>query len=186
MRSIAICCLCLSVLIGCSQSPNPAKDPCAANMMQIWREMMSWEDSRGRDRFPSSLSVLTDVSPSLFVCPSSGHQPGAITNVDQWTDYIYVPDAQDWMRLDLAILIDPPENHKGKYGYVLFGGGWVEQLLTSEVRALIREPWCKPTPGRKSIGIYLGPNGSEIPFAVYAKTNVTVRIPERWRATYHQ
>jgi len=153
------------------------------NMMAIYWKLVEWESSD--DKFPPSFSVLTNVSPSLFVCPNSGHLPGAMTNVDQWTDYIYMPSAHDWIRLDLAVLIDPPENHEGKYGYVLFGGGWVKQLPADKVRALIKEPWCMPTPGRKSITIY-DTHGAVIPFAVYARTNVAFHIPERFRTIYQQ
>ena len=181
MRAYAIACACLSVLTGCSSAPPPTSG-CSTNMMAIWWKMREWEGDG--DRFPLSLDVLTDAPPALFVCPSSGHHSGALTNVDAWTDYIYVPGAQDWMRLDLAVLICPPENHGGKYGHVVFGGGWVKQLPAAEVRALIKEPWCRPTDGRKNIRIYLGPNGTEIPFADYARTNVTVSVPERFHPSY--
>ncbi|MCX6925456.1 MAG: hypothetical protein NT154_19945 [Verrucomicrobia bacterium] len=151
-------------------------------MKSIWWRMHDWEGEG--DQFPASLSVLTDAPVSLFVCPNSGRQPGAITDVDAWTDYIYVPSTHDWMRLDLAVLVCPPENHGGKYGHVIFGDGWGERLPAAQVRALIKERWCRPTPGRRSIGIYLGPNGTEIPFVDYARTNVTVSIPQRFQAVY--
>jgi hypothetical protein len=181
MRTTVAITVFLASVIGCSKGQKSSDDPCAANMIAIWDRMNDWEGDG--DGFPPSLNVLTNVSPTLFVCPSSGHHPGAVTNVDQWTDYIYVPGAQDWMRLDLAVLIDPPENHKGEYGYVLFGGRWVRRLPADQVRALVKEPWCMPTPGRKNTTIY-GLNGIEIPFADYARTNITVIIPERFRSIY--
>jgi hypothetical protein len=182
MRTAAIILVCVAFVSGCSAGRKPSGDPCAANMIAIWDKMDEWEGDR--DRFPASLNSVGST-PQLFVCPSSGHKEGTSTNVDEWTDYIYVPSAQDWMRLDLAILICPPENHDGKYGNVLLGGRVVRRLPAAQVRALIKEPWCMPTPGRKSITIS-GPNGTEIPFAEYARTNITVVIPERFRSIYRQ
>jgi hypothetical protein len=153
-------------------------------MMAIWLKLEAWGSEDGRGGFPPSLSVLTDAAPSLFLCPSSGREPGAVTNVDEWTDYIYVPNAEDWMRVDLAVLICPPENHGGKYGHVVFGGGQMRRLPAAQAKALIKEPWCMPTPARKSISIrsYEG----EIPFAEYARTNITVHVPDRFRQIYAQ
>lgn len=174
-----ICCLMACILTGCSTPAKSAADLCTTNMMAILSKLDEAEGDG--DRFPGSLNVLLDASPSLFVCPASGHRSGRMTNVDDWTDYIYVPNAQDWMRLRLAVLICPPENHHGKYGHVVFGGGMKERLPPDEVRKLIREPWSAP--GEKGCTIWDGVGG-KIPFETYARTNVTVHIPKPLQALY--
>ncbi len=139
-------------------------------MTAIWWQMSNWEGDG--DHFPPSLSCLTNAKSSIFICPETGHSPGVLTNVDQWTDYIYVPELPDAGRQDVAVLICPPENHGGAYGHVLWGGGWCVRLPPDKTRALIREPWCMPTAAR-SAG-----------FDQFVKPKIKVQIPEKFRPEY--
>ena len=44
--------------------------------------------------FPSNFASLAHsyaANPRLYICPSSGTEPGSLTNVDEWMDYIYIP-----------------------------------------------------------------------------------------------
>ena len=77
---------------------------------------------------------------------------------------------------DVAILICPPENHAGKYGHVIWGCGLGRDLPVTlpadQIRALIREPWCRP----------IGIRGSG--FDELVKPQMRIRIPERLRSIY--
>jgi len=70
--------------------------------------------------YPSNLDMLSnDLSPDLFVCPGSGNKPGSLTNVMEWTDYIYVTGLSTSTPPGVPVLLCPPENHKGKGGSIL-------------------------------------------------------------------
>jgi hypothetical protein len=186
MRALAIA-LGLSVILGCSPrpiSPSQKADLCTTNMMAIYFEVVCW--NYNGDSFPPSLASLAQTNPAnYFVCPCSGHAPGSVTNVEDWTDYIYLSGTHmdSTMLLDVATLICPPENHDGQFGHVVWGGGWIERLPADKIRALIKEPWCMPTPGRGSISISDG-HGGNIPIPEYLRTNTTLHVPERFRKVY--
>jgi hypothetical protein len=73
--------------------------------------------------YPLDLALLNsnDVSPELFVCPTSGNKPGAMSNVMEWMDYIYVAGLssdQEYPK-NLPILIEPPLHHDKAGGNAL-------------------------------------------------------------------
>jgi hypothetical protein len=154
-------------------------DACSTNMMQI---AVALRIAIGEsDRFPASLTTLTNVpffNSSLLVCPLTGHVPGAISNAEAWTDYIYVGNGLEGGMCDVALLISPPENHGGKFGYVLWGCGNVTQLDASYVRALIKAPWCLPARVRGETFV------REDGFDKFVKPTIKVRIPARFAGIY--
>lgn len=79
-----------------------------------------------------------------FVCPGTGTRPGSFSNVDEWTDFIYVGNNID-SRPDVPMIISPPENHDGQYGYVVMPIEGIIRLPSIQVRALINEPWLVAT-----------------------------------------
>jgi hypothetical protein len=142
-------------------------------MMEVWWELHNWIGDG--DRWPPSFASLSDTTnTSIFVCPYTGHKAGSLTNVEEWTDYIYIGGASEGM-CDVALLICPPENHGGKYGHVLWHCGWGRDLPVTlpaaQIQALIREPWCRSTSFRGS------------GFDKY-ETRMQIRIPERLRPIY--
>lgn len=157
-------------------------DACSTNMTQLgaWLRIAIGEG----DRFPSSLAALAvctnypNFSNTLLVCPATGHVPGAISNVEAWTDYIYVGNGLEGGMCDVALLISPPENHGGKFGYVLWGCGNVTQLDASYVRALIKAPWCLPARARGET--FVRDDG----FDKFVKPTIKVRIPARFSGIY--
>ena len=180
MRTLAIA-LGLSVILGCSPHPlgqGGRANLCMTNMMAIYFEVRYWNFNGAS--FPPSLASLADTNPPAnFVCPSSGHAPGSMTNVENWTDYIYLSGTHmdNSELLDVATIICPPENHGGQFGHVVWGGGWIERLPADKVRALIKEPWCMPGPGRGSFG-------GDTPINEYLRTNTTLHVPPRFRSIY--
>lgn len=157
-------------------------DACSTNMMQlaVWLRIAMGEGYR----YPTTLASLAvctnypNFSNTLLVCPTTGHVPGAISNVEDWTDYVYVGNGDDGGMCDVALLISPPENHGGKFGYVLWGCGNVTQLDASHVRALIKAPWCLPARAREDTFV------REDGFDKFVKPTIKVRIPARFAGIY--
>jgi len=124
--------------------------------------------------FPPSLNELARLTTnaSLFICPSTREKPADMPNVEQWSDFIYVANLPD-LATDkrLPVLISPPENHGGKYGYVVWLTGEVVRLPSSDIRKLIAEPWHLATdaPPRE---------------ADQWKNKAQVRLPARFRKLY--
>ena len=136
--------------IGCSRTQNyiaissqkidTEEISVSNNLVQIWSLLRAAEGNR--DRFPKSLSELK-LSPEqkmLFICPGTKTQPGSMDASDEWADYIYVGGVWDGSG-KTALIISPPENYQGKYGYVLCAGLWVYRLPPNQIRALVRMPW---------------------------------------------
>ena|SRR5205809_5791817 len=173
MRSFAIVCS-LIFLAGCSSHtvPKPAVgDRYTINMMAVWWALHDWIGEG--DRFPPSLaSVVNATNTTIFVSPSTSHTPGMATNVDEWTDYIYVGSGMEGCMCDVALLISPPENHGGSFGYVVWGCGEVVKFPADQVRALIKEPWGMPTQARCG------------GFDEFAKPHIMIHVPDRFRSIY--
>jgi hypothetical protein len=145
-------------------------DACSTNMMGIFLELLKAVGPSG-DKFPPSLASLSYFTNyALFVCPTTGHVPGTMSNVEEWTDYIYVSGGNQGTMCNVALLISPPENHGGKFGYVLWGYDYVVQLPTDQVRALIKEPWCLKIQGQG--------------WDEFVKPEIKVHIPARFASIY--
>jgi len=181
MRPIIPILIIALTIAGCGRKQSSEiipHDTCSTNMLAIYFELLDWTLPSG-DLFPPSLASLTDcTNNALFVCPTTGHVPGAMSNVENWTDYIYVSGGDEGTMCDVALLISPPENHGGKYGYALWGCDYVSQLPADQVRALIKEPWCLPAEacGRLSVR---GQGWEE-----FVKPKLKVHIPARFASIY--
>jgi hypothetical protein len=123
--------------------------------------------------YPQTFSdlELDTTNINLFICPVTGHKPGNIKKVDEWTDYIYVGGLTQIQDPKVAMLISPSENYNNKKGYILYFSGELEQLPESDIRRLIIEPW------------YFATNASPYEINILKK-QVTVHIPQRLRAYY--
>ncbi len=124
------------------------------------------------DTYPPSLASLAATNDArVFVSPSSGHAAQTMSNVQEWTDYIYVRGPNEPCMFDVALLICPPENHGGRYGHVCFGSGEVDRLPADRIRALIREPWGL----RQQAGWF---------YEQHFQEKITAQIPETYRVLY--
>src|SRR5439155_26888709 len=106
----------------------------------------------------------------ILVCPGTGSKPGAINDVEEWTDYIYIGSTPVYFER-AAMLISPPENHNGKSGYVLFCNGAISKLPPDEVREFIRHP-LRNAPDVQN------------PELEATRSLVSVRIPKRLQPYY--
>ena len=147
-------------------------DLCITNLNNLHGEFRP--DLLTDELYPSGMlnSLPKTLNPSLFVCPNSGHGCGSMTNLNEWTDYIYLSGE----RLDegyiakTAIIICPPENHGGKFGHVTWGGGGTDRLLADKVQALIKDPTCM--------------QGESPAFRDDIRGRTTLHVPPRFRSIY--
>ncbi|HWY75418.1 MAG TPA: hypothetical protein VN281_07370 [Verrucomicrobiae bacterium] len=127
--------------------------------------------------YPKRLNELPNsVNPSLFICQGTGSHAGRMADIDDWTDLIYVGNLTDDFVMHVALVISPPENHSGSYGYVLFAEGDVCRLASQEVRQLINDPFSEAT---------LAYSASDTPDNVAGeKHRAIINIPRKYRAMY--
>jgi hypothetical protein len=153
------------------ESPPSPDDLCLSNLTSVWEGCQRWMGDSAI--YPSNLSVLAQpiiTNSAVFVCPATGHKPGSVTNVDQWTDYIYFASAPE-LYDQIPVLICPPENHGGKFGHVIWQGRHTDRLTPAQISGLIREPWNMQAPL------------SSMALARYQES-IVIRIPERVRGIY--
>jgi hypothetical protein len=111
------------------------------NLRQVGMLLNTW--ALAGDRFPTNFHGLgPSVNSSLFVVPGLSTNPGPIARIEDWTDYIYLGNLMAGPSFDVAMVISPPENHGGDYGFVLYAGGVVKCLPAEAVRKLIKDPFC--------------------------------------------
>jgi hypothetical protein len=163
----------LAALSGACQRREPATredDLCLTNLTEIYLGFRHWEGDRAI--YPPTLRELQGYVPSakVLVCPASGHEAGSFTNIEQWTDYSYFGNEHEDF-LQVALVICPPENHRSKFGHVLWQDGQSSRLSSDQVRALIAKPWCMAT-NASTVGVER------------AKAAATARMPARFEATY--
>jgi len=100
---------------------------CMSNLQQTGLASRMYQQDHGNS-FPHSILGLTNLlpNPKLFICPGTGNEPGALSNVLDWTDYTFLlPPGTN-----MVLAYCSPENHKGEGGNVLFADGSVQ--------------WCGP------------------------------------------
>jgi hypothetical protein len=153
------------------ESPLSPQDLCLSNLTSIWEACQQWMGDGAI--YPSNLSVLVQpiiTNSAVFVCSATGHKPGSMTNVDQWTDYIYFASAPE-LYDQIPVVICPPENHGGRFGHVIWQGRNSDRLTPAQIAELIREPWSMQAPL------------SSLALARYQES-IVVHIPERLRNIY--
>lgn len=147
-------------------------DPEIQNLSRIWIVLNgAAKRIKGPRQVPASLVELgPSANSNLFVCASTGSRPGPMSEVQEWSDYVYVGNV--WLTAPDAVLaISPPENYAGKHGYVLFANAAIRRLPPDEVRNLIKNP------------LRLVPSAATR--SELAK-EITVTVPKRLRAYYSE
>lgn len=96
-----------------------------------------------KTNYPPSLSCLgsNDTSPSVLVCPgvwpALKDYPEPLSEMDEYTDYIYVAGLGPTSPLGIPLLICPPINHRGKGGNVLDSDHSLRWVPSPEIDKLI-------------------------------------------------
>lgn len=130
--------------------------PCMSNLNSIWRACVMYSMDH-EEVFPTSFAQITNVvqDPKTFICPRSGHKPGPLELVDEWTDYVLVTNvsADSSGKLKLILAYCKPENHENRGVNVVCVNGaglWIDQEgftnLTCNMKAHSRINEIKPQP----------------------------------------
>lgn len=110
---------------------------CMNNLKQISlaARMYSMDN---QEQFPPDLSSLTKYAdaPQLFVCPATRRQPGAMEQVDRWSDYVLVPNRKGSDPGDSVLAFSKPDCYPGKGGNIVFVDGHVQWCSLDEYRRL--------------------------------------------------
>lgn len=139
---LLLCFGCSPGLLVTSGSPSVS---CSNNLAQIYIVLKDAVGPSGA-YFPKTLGDLSNnPDPNLFICSGAESRPGKMTDIVEWTDLIYVGNLTDSFIMGAALMISPPENHGGVYGYVLFSDGRVERLPAGQIRQLINDPFMMAT-----------------------------------------
>ncbi len=110
---------------------------CISNLRQISLAATMYSmDNQGR--FPPDLQSLTQYAaePQLFVCPATRHRPGALDQVDQWADYILVPNRKATDSGDTVLAFSKPDCYPGRGGTIVFVDGHVRWSPLAEYQQL--------------------------------------------------
>jgi len=114
---------------------------CMSNLAQMGKASILYSMDHD-EKYPPDLKSLGTIMSfaNTYVCKSSGHKPGDMATVDQWTDYILVGNlrASDSARAVLAFC--KPESHKGKGTNVLYVDGSVQWLSSTAFERLLMTP----------------------------------------------
>jgi hypothetical protein len=157
--------------LGCSSKDVPLEHVCSANQREIYSLLREFIGSG--DTFPKSLGELSGIATNstLFVCPATSRKPGEMTNVNEWTDYIYLGNLPEIFSIDVPVLICPPENHGGKVAIACFIDGRIRHISKEEIAAYLeKKPEMEVTVkgGTKMVPI----------------TDVTINVPVRYQTVY--
>jgi hypothetical protein len=173
---LALACILLAaVALGCPRTERSTgvdvRSGDATVTNNLWRIWFLLEEmSAESPSFPKSLSQIPDADPKLFVCPGTGSRPGPVATVEEWGDYIYIGNMPDGVPL-AALIISPPENHNGKYGYVQCLAGRLVRLPPDQICRLVEQPWLLDTNA--------SPDNID-----FVKERISVRVPKRLRNHY--
>jgi len=114
-----------------------------------------------------------DLDLAALICPHTETKIGPFSEASRWADFIYIgglPGDEP----TAIVVISPPENHLGLYGYATDMFRRSKRISKDEIRRIIEKPW-----------IY-HPNTGEEKFENFMKRDMVVRIPEKFKAEYGQ
>jgi hypothetical protein len=129
--------------------------PCLSNLNSIFKAYVMYSMDH-KEAFPTSFTQLTNVlqNPKTFICPCSGHKPGPLALVDEWTDYVLITNMSAELSTKSILAYCKPENHKNRgCNVVLLNGAglWIDveefTNLTFNVKAHSRINKRQPKSG---------------------------------------
>jgi hypothetical protein len=148
IRVAALTALALTWIIESAATCRGAVSPsagCQKNLREIGLHLKQYNQGT---QYPAQLSematnLLKQKDAASFVAPDSGHKPGKLADVDQWTDYIYFGNLPDTLPdVHIPLVMCPPTNHNGQFGEVLWVDGSVDAIPTSVFNSLLANPFC--------------------------------------------
>jgi len=97
---------------------------CVNNLSQIKLALLMYPGDHGGAYPPDFRELIPYLggrrtSPSLFVCYGSGHARGSMSNVNEWTDYVYIANLTESDPVSAPIVFCPADNHYGRGALVI-------------------------------------------------------------------
>lgn len=141
MKLLCGCLLLLIIIGGVIPMPPPrAREKarqahCMSNLRQIAMATKAYQVDHSNG-WPQSFLDLTNFArnPKVFRCISTGQKPGALTNVQEWTDYVFCsPPVENGV---LAYCV--PEHHKDQGGNIVFADGSVQFFKPEEFADVLK------------------------------------------------
>lgn len=92
---------------------------CNNNLKEITLYTMEFQNDHHETR-PASFNDLNDTNyisqsrSSVFICPGTHHEAGALTNIQEWTDYAYVSGLPANAPANCVLAFCLPECHRGE------------------------------------------------------------------------
>lgn len=115
---------------------------CMNNLSQIGKCCVMYAMDHD-EQFPPNLNTLaaeSDASnPHLYVCPATGNEPGDLSTVNEWSDYVLVPNRSANDPSDGVLAFSRPECYPRKGGNVLTVDGAVQWCNLAEYEELTAE-----------------------------------------------
>ena len=142
--------------VVCEVGPRP-RSRCMLNLSQIGKASIMYAMDNN-ETLPVSFIQITNFAPDpkCYVCPRSGHEPGPLHLVDEWSDYILITNVSAGSDVGYITAYCKPENHTGEGCNVVFVDGsvmWVNREsfsnLTCDVEAHAAINTREPQPGRQ-------------------------------------
>lgn len=139
-----LCVLGLLVFVLPLFLPTHGKSPrskCMAYLLQLGKAMKMYSMDHNAN-CAMSFSELTNYANNakLYICPTSGHLPGNISNVDEWADYVLVAGLRESDPKYSVHVFCLPEYHKGAGANVLFLDGSVQWSDAQDFAKLTNDP----------------------------------------------
>ena len=117
------------------------RSSCMNNLSQIGRALSMYSMDHN-EQYPHDLQTLAvemKLSPKLFVCPESKHVAGSLSNLNEWTEYVYVSTSSPTNDANTPIVFEGLANHDGKGANILYNDGSVCWLNYPEYRRSIQK-----------------------------------------------
>ena len=113
---------------------------CMSNLQALGMELMMFSQKKGGE-FPDSLDdiVIDEQSKRGFICPLTDHQPGAVDDLSQWSDYVLLPGRKVLNEDKTVLAYCKPANHGNQGTYVLFVNGRVRWVDMVEFEKLVKK-----------------------------------------------
>lgn len=111
---------------------------CVSNLKQIGLAARMYSADH-QEVFPNELKSLTAYignSPELFICPAKRRKAGELAAVDEWADYVIVPNRKESDPANTVLGFSKPHCYPGKGGNILFVDGHVEWVSLDEYNKL--------------------------------------------------
>lgn len=110
---------------------------CAMNLRQI-NDASRLYAEENHEKFPDDIQQLSKYlpDPRVFICPSSGHKPGNMNAIANWSDYVLVPNRK-FGGVDNVLAYSKLECYQGKGGNIAFMDNTIRWCPREEYNRLI-------------------------------------------------